>query len=747
MKNQNVLDIVRAMTLQEKAALCAGSDFWHIPGVPRLGIEPAMVADGPHGLRKQRDGEDCTGVNDSIEAVCFPAGCATACSFDPVLMHRMGSALGQECNAENVDILLGPAVNIKRSPLCGRNFEYYSEDPFLTGKMAGAFIEGVQEKGVGTSLKHFAANNQEFRRMSVSAQIEEQALREIYLAGFEMAVKQSKPWTLMSSYNRINGVYSSENEWLLTKVLREQWGFDGFVISDWGAVNNKIESLLAGLEVEMPGPCEVNTKKVLEAVQNGQLPEEVLDRAVRRILSVLLRREKPKKIAAFDRKADHAFAVKVAEQSAVLLKNENILPLDRNAKIAYIGEFAVSPRYQGGGSSHIRASDISNAVGCAPGQVVYSPGFPSKGDQTTEEAMQHAVLSACQADIAVIFAGLPEEYECEGYDRPHMRLPECQNELIRRIAEVQPNTVVVLHVGSPVETPWADQVSGILCMYLAGEGVGEAETALLYGDVVPSGRLAESWPIRIEDTPSYLDFGRDEDTARYSEGIFVGYRYYEKKKMAVRWPFGHGESYTRFEYSQADAHVENSKIVATVKVRNAGKKAAAEVVQLYVSNQTGLQNRPEKELKGFSKVFLESGEEKVVTFELSHRDLAGYNVRTKSWYAPSGRYGIIFAHSSEDIRETVYVDWTSSDHNPLEVDRNTVVAELYRYPRAKELLAPYLIREDDVSDTARQAITPEMQRHLVLNTPLRNLQQRADNSEEWLETLIRELQLIVDSGE
>lgn len=747
MENQ-VQQLLRQMTLEEKAVLCAGSDFWHIPGVPRLGVAPAMVSDGPHGLRKQDDKADHLGINDSIKAVCFPAGCASACSFDTELLRRMGDALGAECRAEGVDVLLGPAVNIKRSPLCGRNFEYYSEDPYLAGEMAAAFIEGVQSHKVGTSIKHFAANNQEHRRLTGSSNMSERTLREIYLPAFERAVKKSAPWTVMCSYNRLNGLHASENSHLLTEILRDEWGFDGFVMSDWGAVNNKLAAVQAGMELEMPGPCALNTKKLVQAVESGEMPMEVLDCTAGRILDVLLRRSEEGRTGVFDREADHRIAVEVAAQSAVLLKNNGVLPLSRTGKTVYIGAFAARPRYQGGGSSHINATRVTSALDFAPDSTIYCPGFTDDDARTDPELLRRAVEMAQTADTAVIFAGLPDSFECEGYDRTHMRLPDSQNELIAAVAAVQPNTVVVLHLGSPVETPWADAVAAVLCMYLGGEGVGEATDALLYGDVCPSGRLAESWPLKLSDNPSYLNFPGDEQGVNYAEGVFVGYRYYDKKEMPVRWPFGHGESYTTFAYTDPTVTVEDGHITARVQVTNTGDCSGREVVQLYVADETGTPGRPDKELKGFVKLELQPGESAYASFALDERSLSWYSEQLGGWYAASGCYKLLFAHSSRDVRQTAELVWHSSVRMPMTVDRNTTVGVLLEHPAAAEILTPLLPAPpaaDEGSDAAREAITEEMLHHMRMNMPLRTLQADFAWSDEFTDALLDRLQRALDS--
>ena len=689
-----VQELVASLTLEEKAGLCSGADFWHTKAVERLGIPAIKVSDGPHGLRTQKEGS--ANPNDSIEAVCFPAGCATAASFDPALTRRMGAALGREARASGVQILLGPAVNIKRSPLCGRNFEYYSEDPYLAGELAAGFIDGVQSEGVGTSIKHFAANDQETRRLSCNSRIDERTLHEIYLPAFETAVKKAQPWTVMCSYNRVNGTYASENEFLLTDMLRNAWGFDGFVMSDWGAVNDRVKGVAAGLELEMPGSGGVNDRKLVAAVQAGTLDEAVLDRAVTRILNIVLRAaDLARQPAVFDRTADHRLAAELAKQSGVLLRNLGALPLRKGQKVVYIGAYADRPRYQGGGSSHVNTAAVSamDAAIMNDRRVTYVEGFPADRDQRDEEEFLRAVTAAEDADVAVIFAGLPDSFESEGGDRKHMRLPDCQNNLIARVAAVQKNTVVVLHTGAPVECPWADDVSSVLCMYLAGEGVGEAEDALLWGEANPSGRLPETWPLRLEDTPCYLDFPGDGVTADYREGVYVGYRWYDARKMPVRWPFGHGLSYTGYVYRDAalsaDTMAADGSVTVRVTVKNSGAMAGAEVVQLYVTDATGTPvpgGRVPQALRGFQKVFLEPGEEQEITFTLTPRDLSRYSAEIHDWYAAPGKYEVRIGHSSRDIRATLKLHYAASAALPLAVDETTPLGVLL----ADERTAPII---------------------------------------------------------
>ena len=695
-----VEQLVSSLTLEEKAGLCSGADFWRTKAVERLGIPAMMVSDGPHGLRTQRPGS--VNPNDSIEAVCFPAGCAAAASFDPELTRRMGAALGREARASGVGVLLGPAVNIKRSPLCGRNFEYYSEDPCLAGQLAAGFITGVQSEGVGTSVKHFACNNQETRRMSADSRVDERTLHEIYLPAFETAVTQAHPWTVMCSYNKINGTYASENKTLLTDILRDQWGFTGFVMSDWGAVADRVKGIAAGLDLEMPGSGGVNDARLVEAVQHGTLDEAVLDKAVTRIVNIVLRAaDLAKTPAVFDRKADHALAVQLAGQCGVLLQNLGALPLKQGQKVAYIGAFAKTPRYQGGGSSHVNTDAAIGALDAAlqkGRRVSYVTGFPADMDERDEDEFLRAVTAAEEADVAVVFAGLPESFESEGADRRHMRLPDCQNNLIARIAAVQKNTVVVLHTGAPVECPWAGDVSAVLCMYLAGEGVGEATDALLWGEVNPSGRLAETWPLRLEDTPCYLDYPGDGLTADYREGVYVGYRWYDARRMPVRWPFGHGMSYTGYVYRgaklSADTLADGGSVEVSVTVKNSGAVAGAETVQLYISDATGTPvagGRVPQALRAFKKVYLQPGEEQVVTFTLTPRDLSRYSVELHDWYAAPGRYEIRIGHSSRDIRATLNLQFRTARHLPLEITPATPIGVLLAddrtAPIVRELIA------------------------------------------------------------
>lgn len=716
--------IIAEMTLEEKAGLCSGKDTWHLKAVERLRIPSIMVSDGPHGLRKQSGETDNLGLYSSIKSVCFPAACATAASFDEKLLERLGDTLGEECRAEGLAVLLGPAMNIKRSPLCGRNFEYFSEDPYLTGKLAAAQIRGIQSHNVGASPKHFAANNQEFRRMTCSSDMDSKTLREIYLHGFEIAVKEAKPWTMMCSYNKINGTYVGENYELLTNILRNEWGFDGFVVSDWGAVNERVPAVKAGLDLEMPYSDGVGDKKLVEAVRDGLLDEKILDNAVARILDIVFRYADAKaENIQFDRAKHHEIATDTAKKCAVLMKNENeLLPLSRQTKVAYIGPFAKEPRYQGGGSSHVNAYKVTGALTAAvnSSNITYADGFGIDGDSLSKEEIAAAVEIAENADSAVIFAGLPESYESEGYDRKHMRLPQSQNELIAKIAAVQPNTAVVLHIGSPVEMPWAKDVSAILNMYLGGEGVGEAADALIYGDAEPCGRLPESFPLRLEDTPCYLDFPGDGEKTVYSEGVYVGYRYYDAKNIEVLYPFGHGLSYTQFEYSDISL-TDNDPYKVSVNVKNTGCREGTETVQIYITSDALLY----KKLAGFAKVTLQSGESKRVQIKIDERAYEQYSEKLGGWYCAGGEFTVFAAHSSRDIRLNTTVKLSANKVVPLKVDNNTTIAELLSHPTTRPVIEKMLANfKTAISGGKDKEVSPQqsmIMREMAMSLPLRSL--------------------------
>lgn len=748
----NIEKILEEMTLEEKAGLCSGADLWHTKAIKRLGVPSVKMSDGPHGLRTQNEEGDSLGLTSSIEAVCFPSGAGLASSFDRELMREVGDTLGKEARAEGVHTLLGPAVNIKRSPLCGRNFEYLSEDPYLAGELAASYVNAVQKNGVGTSVKHFAANNQEYRRMSITAEVSERALREIYLANFETVVKKAHPWTIMCSYNRINGTYSCENKWLLTDVLRKEWGFDGIVMTDWGAMNQRCKALLAGLNLEMPSSNGENDKLIVEAVKDGRLDESLLDSAVKELLCWIQKAVEGAEIpsAGYDKEEDHKLAQKAAAECAVLLKNDGILPLHKEDRIAFIGAFAAKPRYQGGGSSHINSYKVTSALDAVAGNpnIIYAKGFDCEGEEENAEWFREAVEVAKGAKAAVVFAGLPESFESEGYDRTHLELPSVQNKLIEAIAEVQPNIVVLLHNGSPVTMPWLSKVKGLIDLYLGGEAVGEAAISLLFGDVNPSGKLAETFPLRIEDTPCYLDFPGNERQVRYSEDVYVGYRYYDTKKVPVLFPFGFGLSYTTFQLGSIRLSGRNitdqDTLTVTVKVKNTGKSAGKEVVQLYIAPPKDVKmRRPFKELKGFAKVALNPGEQKDVTFTLNKRSFAYYEERIHDWYVENGTYTIMVGNSSVNLPLCEDVKVVGTAKLPLIVDDTTTCGDVFDYAAKPEVIDGILKRTSFLStedDGALGSGTAEALRSMLDGLPLHSLISFSHTTREELADVISQLQ-------
>ena len=635
--------IVQSMTLEDKIALCSGASFWQTKAYEKYGIPSLFMCDGPHGLRKQEreGGADMLGVNESRPATCFPAEVTTAGSWDPDLTERIGAAIGEEAKAQGIGLVLGPGVNMKRNPLCGRNFEYFTEDPALAGKLAAGFIRGIEAQGVGSSLKHFAANSQEYCRFNSDSVMDERTLRELYLPAFETAVKEGQPATVMCAYPKLNGVHCSDHKELLTDILRDEWGFKGLVVTDWGAMSDRIEGFRAGCDLNMPGGSDYMEKEVVQAVREGSLPESLIDRSAARVLHLVFRAAETQKAqVSFDEEAHHALARQAAEQGAVLLKNEGgLLPLKPDTKIAVIGSMAKALRYQGAGSSHINPTCVSQPLDFLP-SAAYAPGCTDKGD-TTDELLAEAVRTAQTADIAIIFAGLPGSYESEGFDRQDMKMPKGHLRMIEAVTKANSHTVVVLLCGAPVECPWADSAQAILYMGLPGQAGGEAIANLLYGKANPCGKLAESWPIHYEDCVSAPYYGKTKD-ALYCEGIYTGYRYYDKAGKAVRWPFGYGLSYSRFAYS--DLLVEGSRITATVT--NTGDVPGAEVAQLYIQPPQDGINRPIRELKGFRKVFLQPGKSQTVSFPLDDRCFA---VWQNGWRVPEGDYTLCVGPSSREL--------------------------------------------------------------------------------------------------
>lgn len=637
--NKQVAEILQTLTLKEKIALCNGADFWHSKAMPEQGVPAITMSDGPHGVRYQSDAGDMLGVNRSQPATCFPTAVTSGATWDPDLLAAEGEAIGQEGLFYGVDVVLGPGVNIKRNPLCGRNFEYFSEDPCLAGAMGAAWVRGAQSTGIGTSLKHFAANNQEYKRFNGNSQVDERTLREIYLPAFETVVKQAQPETVMCSYPRINGVHASDNHWLLTDVLRREWGFQGMVVTDWGALCNRVKAMHAGCDLSMPGGSDYMEDWVEAAVQDGSLPESDVDACAARVIALALKSQTRSKGKPFDREAHHALARRVAESGAVLLKNEDgILPLQAE-DVVLIGEMARTMRYQGSGSSHINPTRLISLCEAWP-QAPFVPGCDTKGN-VTEESLAQAAAAAKSAKVAVVCAGLPDLYESEGFDRETMAMPEGHVCLIETVAAANPNTVVVLFCGSAVETPWIDRVKAVLYMGLPGQAGGEAAAALLTGTANPGGKLTETWPLSYDQVPSRDTFG--QKVTRYKEGLYVGYRYYDTAGVPVRFPFGYGLSYTRFAYS--DLTVENRTV--RVAVTNIGDCPGAEVAQLYIAPPRTGPYRPAKELKGFARVYLTPGESRTVDFPLDDRSFA---IWSDGWKVPAGTYTLLVGSSSADIR-------------------------------------------------------------------------------------------------
>ena len=657
-------DLIKQMTLEEKANFCSGLDYWHTPGLEKLGIPVVMWTDGPHGIRKRNEKKDKEQQMSlkGVPAICFPTAATTACSWDPDLIYEMGVLLGEECLKEQVSVLLGPGTNIKRSPLCGRNFEYFSEDPYLAGEISAAFVNGVQSKGIGTSLKHFAGNNQETRRMTVDSVVDERAFREIYLTSFEKTVKQAQPWTIMCAYNRLNGTYCAENKWLLTDVLRDEWGFQGMIVTDWGAENDRVAGLLAGQELEMPTSNGEGDRQIVEAVKDGRIPEEFLDKMVDNVLDVILRSKEVLGTYEYDAAAHHKKAREIAGQCMVLLKNEdNILPLNKTAEVAVIGEMAKKPRYQGAGSSIVNAIKIDTAFDAITEKgvkVTYAPGYSTdkKNKVTDEQFIAQAVEAARGKDAVILFIGLTEEFESEGFDRTHIGIPALHTKLVEAVCGINPNVIVAISGGAVIEMPWANKVQAILNCYLGGESSGGAAADILFGDVNPSGKLAETYPLSLSDNPSYNYFPGDVSTVEYRESVFVGYRYYDSANKAVQFPFGFGLSYTTFEYSDltvsANSIKDTDEVTVSFKVKNTGSVDGAEVAQLYVKDNESTIYRPEKELRAFKKVFLKAGEEQTVTFTLGKRAFAYYNVNIHDWHVETVSFTICVGASSRDIKLT-----------------------------------------------------------------------------------------------
>ncbi|MEF3402791.1 glycoside hydrolase family 3 C-terminal domain-containing protein [Agromyces sp. CCNWLW203] len=684
-------DIVADLTLEEKASLTSGASFWTTQGIERAGIPAIVLTDGPHGVRLQKGSADHLGIGDSVPATCFPPAVALGSTFDPELLARVGTALGEEARAEGVGVLLGPGVNIKRSPLCGRNFEYLSEDPIVSGVLGAALVNGLQSQGVGGSLKHFAANNQEHDRMSSSSDVDPRPLREIYLRGFQRVVEDAQPWTVMCSYNRLNGVYTSEDPWLLNTVLRDDWGFEGLVVSDWGAVNDRVVGLPAGLDLEMPSSDGRSAAKLVAAVADGSLDESALDVGARRVVELVQKAVAGASDAAYDVDAHHALAREAAGRGAVLLKNDDaILPLDAATSVAVIGAFAEKPRYQGAGSSLINPTRLDNALDAivsyaGEANVAFAAGFTTDGSDGAA-LVAPAVELAASNDVVVLFLGLPGSYESEGFDREDLHLPAEQLALLEAVVAANPRTVVVLANGGVVELPFAGDVPAILEGWLGGQAGGSAIADVLYGTVNPSGRLAETIPLRLQDTPAYLNFGGDFGHVRYGEGLFVGYRWYDARDAEVAYPFGHGLSYTTFGYSDlsvtaAESAADASGLTVRVTVTNTGDRAGREVVQVYTGlAASGVQRAP-RELKAFANVALEAGESRVVEIPIRSEDLAYWDIRVDRWVVEPGAYRVEVGASSRDIRLSAVVE-VEGEQVRLPLSLESSIAELAADPVA-----------------------------------------------------------------
>lgn len=704
------------LTLEEKASLTSGLNFWHTKPVERAGIPSIMVTDGPHGLRKQAGGGDHLGLGQSVPATCFPPAVGIGSSWDVDLVRRVGEALGIETSIENVGVLLGPGINIKRSPLCGRNFEYLSEDPIVSGVLGAAYVQGVQSKGVGTSLKHFAANNQENDRMRSSSDVDPRPLREIYLRGFQRVVEDAQPWTVMCSYNKINGVYASEDAWLLTDVLRGEWGFEGLVVSDWGAVNDRVKGVAAGLDLEMPSSGGRTDAQLVAAVRDGSLDERHVDVAAGRVADLV---EKVLASAGsipgpLDVDAHHALAREAAGRSIVLLKNDGaILPLAKDAKLAVVGAFAEKPRYQGAGSSMINPTRLDNALdeirAIAGGDVAYAPGFSLAVDADAAETAtlrDEAVAAASSADAVVLFLGLPARLESEGYDRDDIDLPGDQLALLDAVLEVNPNVVVVLSNGGVVALPFADRVPGILEAWLLGQAGGGGTADVLFGVVNPSGKLTETIPVRLADTPAYLDFPGEFSHTRYGEGVFVGYRWYDARGLDVAFPFGHGLSYTAFVYGDAAASVTSEgDVEVRVAITNTGGRAGREVVQVYTSLPGSTVQRPLRELKAFASVALEPGETREAVVVVRREDLAYWDVRVDRWIVEGGTYAVDVAASSRDIRSSTSAE-IAGDAVVLPLSRESSLGEVFAHPVAGPIVQQALAQMGAAAD-GLDSVMPE----------------------------------------
>ncbi|ASU57647.1 glycoside hydrolase family 3 C-terminal domain-containing protein [Nocardiopsis dassonvillei] len=741
------------LTLAEKASLSSGADFWTTKAV---GDVPSLVlTDGPHGVRRQAGATDHLGLAESLPATCFPPAVGLSQSWDPDLVGRVGAALGSEAGALGVDVLLGPGINIKRDPRGGRNFEYFSEDPLLTGVLGGAWVSGLQSTGVGASLKHFAANNAEHDRMRSSSNIDPRTLREIYLRAFQRVVRTSAPWTVMCSYNRINGVYASEDHWLLTTVLRQEWGFDGVVVSDWGAVQDRPAAVAAGLDLEMPGDGGASDARLLAAVEAGACSTEDVDTAASRVAALAARArgsrrdraadpERALEVGAREIEDHHALAREVAARCVVLLKNDGaLLPLAPDGSVAVIGGFARNPRYQGGGSSHVNPTRVDVPLEeiralAGSGAVTFAPGYADQAQDGTEPGdaaalREEAVRAASAADTAVVFLGLAEHQESEGFDREHIELPAEQLDLLAAVVRAQPRTVVVLSHGGVLRlAPVAELAPAVLDGALLGQAGGGAVADVLFGRVNPSGRLGETVPVRLQDTPAYLNFPGENSAVLYGEGLYVGYRWYDARDMEVAFPFGHGLSYTSFAYSDLELEQDGAGITAHLTVTNTGDRTGREVVQFYVAKPDSAVSRAPRELKGFTGVTLEPGRSERVSVLLSREDLAYWEVRADRWVVEGGEYVVSAGASSRDLRATAAIA-VEGDALRLPVTLDSTLGEVMADPGAAALLARAFT--PPAAEGSDNAMGMDMAR-MMASIPIRRLASFGPTGLDELEALV-----------
>lgn len=714
--------IVKSLTIEQKVKLLTGESFWKTHAIKALDLPSITLTDGPHGLRKSVSHDALNTLNESVKAVAYPTAATLANSFDESLIESVGRQIALHAKAEDISVLLAPGVNIKRSPLCGRNFEYFSEDPYLAGKCGARFIRGVESTGVMASLKHFAVNNQETRRMTIDSVVDERALREIYLKPFEIAIKEGKPSTVMTAYNKVNGIYASEHSTLLKTILRNEWHYKGLILSDWGAVNDRVLSLKAGLDLEMPGPSLDNQKTIIHAIRHKTLPMRMVNESIQRYLDVLEKAIAIKK-EAIDLKEDHKLALKAAEKSLVLLKNnDQLLPFKKDQSFGLIGALAENARIQGGGSSKVNPTKVislKNALLDYEAKFIYTPGYTIKDQPTDEDAIKKAVKIAKEKDVIVLAIGLTDDYETEGLDRTHLKIPRNQFEMVKAVKAVNNNIVYVLFGGAPFQIPYESEAKAIIHAYLPGQAGGKAISKALFGEINPSGKLNETWPLKLSDVPSVQYFANQPYYQHYRESIYVGYRYYDKAEKAVLYPFGHGLSYTTFEYSDLKI---NKKILAekewvdiSVTVTNTGEYDGEEVVQLYVKNAESQLFKADKELKGFKKIALEKGQSKTVKFSLSHHDFYYYHSKRNRFVTERGEYKLLLASSSKDIRLSTTLDVTTQRNIQPPVYKET--APSY-YSLKSE---PFTVSTKQFQAINTYPVPTEPPKKITLNTPLEDL--------------------------